>query len=97
MKTLIPSEIPTVHIETGAGVHPSSIDFALALLRSSCASYPVAALDMRITRTGPGSVRTEASATVLGRTITAQAAGSTPRRAVADVCARLTARVRMLA
>jgi len=89
-----PDTIPTVHVETGAGVHPSSIDYVLDRLRSTCGPYPVASLDVRITHSTPSSVLVDASAVVPGRVVSVRAVARTPRRGVDDVSAQLATQLR---
>lgn len=89
--------VPDAQIQTGAGVDPTALDYALDHLRTVCTGYPVTEVRARLTRApSPGrttAVRAEATAVVHGHSIQASAVSHCARTSVDEVADRLAAKL----
>lgn len=87
--------IPSVQVQTGTGVDPAAIDYALDRLRAACAGYPVESLRARLIRTPdlPAAVLADATAVVHGRSIRVGSTGHCPRASIDQLCDRLAAKL----
>lgn len=91
--------MPDSKIQTGTGVDPTALDYALSQLRAVCIGYPVAQVRARLTRATtagpPTAVLTEAEAVVRGRIVGVSAVGHCPRSSIDRVADQLATKLQL--
>lgn len=87
--------IPDATIQTGTGVDPTAIDYALDHLRDVCVGYPVTKVHARLTRVEkrPATILVQAEAVVKGHSVQASAVGRSPQRSIDEVADQLATKL----
>lgn len=89
--------IPSLHVQTGTGVDPAAIDYALGQLRTVCAGHRVQVVRARLVRGSapelPDAVLADAKVMVRRHAIRVGGSGRCPRAAIDQLCDRLATRL----